>query len=210
MISCLNHLVSFFSNLLHSTSTFIHFPNMYLSACAFRYTYLRCMIEKQLGCLPEGAMCRWSAPQPVQTLPQKIISSTQWRQREWPAIFLHPHIIQSVSIQSQFIVCSLVKCLESVPVTICALIHFIITHSMQKKDVLLPWNRMSTKTGFLLMSKNNWKHKMFSKIVQVKCLLKHFSKHKNKFRWCHIDVKLARICRNNHLLHFTIAVYSGG
>lgn len=34
-----------------------------LCTCLCRYTYMRCIIEKQLRCLPEGASCMWLARQ---------------------------------------------------------------------------------------------------------------------------------------------------
>lgn len=45
--------------------------SLHLSACICRYTYLRCIIEKQLSCLPEGATCMWAAHQTVKSLPQR-------------------------------------------------------------------------------------------------------------------------------------------
>lgn len=63
------------------------FLSLHLSACTCRYTYLRCIIEKQLRCLPEGATCMWSAPQTVKNPPpQRTTSSAQLWQREWPRI----------------------------------------------------------------------------------------------------------------------------
>lgn len=63
------------------------FLSLHLSACTCRYTYLRCIIEKQLSCLPEGATCMWSALQTVKNPPpQRTTSSAQLWQREWPRI----------------------------------------------------------------------------------------------------------------------------
>lgn len=55
---------------------------LHLSARTYRYTYLRCIIEKQLRCLPEGATCMWSAHQTV----KGTTSSTQLWPRQWPRI----------------------------------------------------------------------------------------------------------------------------
>lgn len=66
------------------------------SACPCRYTYLKCMIEKQLGCLPEGPTCRW------------FFKSTQKKNEESSSNHPVPHIFQSVSIHSELARCKFV------------------------------------------------------------------------------------------------------
>lgn len=54
-------------------------------ACICRYTYLRCIIEKQLSCLPEGATCMWAAHQNVNPPPppQNHMWQRQWLRIIW-------------------------------------------------------------------------------------------------------------------------------
>lgn len=93
-----------------------------LSPCTCRYTYLRCMIEEQLGCLPEGPTCRWS-----------VLQKHTENNQENPSNYSAPHIFQS-HIQNHMRGVSL--CMPVVPSNVPSPIVFCFSlhcRSQQKK-----------------------------------------------------------------------------
>lgn len=102
-------------------------PSPLLSSCTCRYTYLRCMIEKQLGCLPEGPTCRWS-----------VLQNHSERNQENSSNHPAPRVFQSVSIHSELTcavsVCACLLYLLMSPVIICAFL-FVVVHNRGKKAV---------------------------------------------------------------------------